>query len=166
MARRTSDSGELRGRNQHGRPRWRNLRDRSLAPEVKELVKTIDWDQVLQGQTPYKDLSFRRKQDAAEYPNRLEFGLKKGLQFPEGFNSGQDVVMILDRVALPYSEVQDFNDLPIPFACVATDLVTSQPFVFREGSLSSRPALHHVTAGNLQSGQVGRAYFRRRWTDG
>ena len=106
------------------------------AAEVKELVETIHWDQVLQGQTPYKDLSFRRKQDAVEYPNHLEFGLRKGLQFPEGFNSGQDVVMILDRIALPYSEVKDFNDLPIPFACVATDLVTSQAFVFRQGSLS------------------------------
>ena len=106
------------------------------AAEVKELVKTINWDQVLQGQTPYKDLSFRRKQDAAEYPNHLEFGLRKGVQFPEGFNSGQEVVMILDRVALPYSELKDFNDLPIPFACVATDLVASQPFVFRQGSLS------------------------------
>src|SRR6201997_5657319 len=106
------------------------------AAEVKELVETINWDQVLQGQTPYKDLSFRRKQDAVEYPNHLEFGLRKGLQFPEGFNSGQDVVMILDRVALPYSDVKNFNDLPIPFACVATDLVTSRPFVFRDGSLS------------------------------
>jgi NTE family protein len=106
------------------------------AAEVRELVETINWDQVLLGQTPYKDLSFRRKQDAVEYPNHLEFGLRKGLQFPEGFNSGQDVVMILDRIALPYSEVQDFNDLPIPFACVATDLVASQPFVFRKGSLS------------------------------
>ena len=106
------------------------------AAEVKELVETINWDQVLQGQTPYKDLSFRRKQDAVEYPNHLEFGLRKGLQFPEGFNSGQDVVMILDRIALPYSEVKDFNDLPIPFACVATDLVSSQAFVFRQGSLS------------------------------
>src|SRR5438874_9695726 len=36
------------------------------AAEVKALVKTINWDQVLQGQTPYTDLSFRRKQDAAE----------------------------------------------------------------------------------------------------
>src|SRR6476646_4085956 len=52
------------------------------AEEVKELVETIHWDQVLQGQTPYKDLSFRRKQDAVEYPNHLEFGLRKGLQFP------------------------------------------------------------------------------------
>jgi len=80
--------------------------------------------------------AFRRKQDAAEYPNHVEFGLRKGVQFPEGFNSGQEVVMILDRVALPYSDVKNFNDLPIPFACVATDLVISRPFVFRDGSLS------------------------------
>src|ERR1700755_607085 len=39
------------------------------AAEVKDLVATINWDQVLQGQSPYEDLSFRRKQDAAEYPN-------------------------------------------------------------------------------------------------
>src|SRR5438270_2077679 len=104
--------------------------------EVKALIKTIDWDQVLAGRTPYKNLSFRRKEDATEYPNHMEFGLKKGLQFPEGFNSGQEVMMILDRVALPYSEIKNFNDLPTPFACVSTDLVTNQPFVFRQGSLS------------------------------
>jgi NTE family protein len=104
--------------------------------EVKAMVRSINWDQVLQGNTPYKDLSYRRKQDAFDYPNNLEFGLRKGIQFPEGFNSGQDVVMILDRISLPYSDVSDFNDLPIAFACVATDLVTSQKFVFRQGSLS------------------------------
>jgi NTE family protein len=106
------------------------------ASQVKEIVKTINWTEVLQGQTPYKNFSFRRKEDAFEYPNHLEFGLKKGLQFPEGFNSGQQVIMILDKIALPYSEVESFNDLPIPFACVATDLVTSKPFVFWQGSLS------------------------------
>jgi NTE family protein len=31
--------------------------------EVKALIKTIDWDRVLAGQTPYKNLSFRRKED-------------------------------------------------------------------------------------------------------
>jgi NTE family protein len=106
------------------------------ASEEKALIKTIDWDRVLAGQTPYKNLSFRRKQDATEYPNRLEFGLKRGLQFPEGFNSGQEVMMILDRIALPYSDIKDFSELPIPFACVSTDLVTNQPYIFRQRSLS------------------------------
>lgn len=106
------------------------------ATEVREEVKKIPWDQVLSGATPFEDLSFRRKQDARDYPNRLEFGLRHGLRFPEGFNSGQQVAFILDEIALPYSEVANFNELPTPFACVATDLVSNQKYVFRSGSLA------------------------------
>jgi NTE family protein len=104
--------------------------------EVEELVNSIHWDEVLRGATPFRDLSFRRKEDEREVPGSLEFGLRKGLQFPAGFNTGQQVDLILDRVALPYSELESFNDLPIPFACVATDLVSGKPHVFRSGPLS------------------------------
>src|SRR3984885_11551589 len=108
---------------------------RSPAGE-REITNGINWNEVLRGQTPFQDLSFRRKQDAHEVPNSLEFGLAKGLQFPGGFNSGQQVSLILDRVALPYSELKSFNDLPIPFACVATALVSGKPHVFRSGPLA------------------------------
>ena len=104
--------------------------------EVRELINGINWDQVLSGVTPFRDLSFRRKQDAHDFPGQLEFGLRDGLQFPSGFNTGQEVNLVLDSVALPYSEIQSFNDLPIPFACVATDLVSGKRHVFRDGSLS------------------------------
>ncbi len=104
--------------------------------EVRQLVNGIDWDQVLSGVTPFRDLSFRRKQDAHDVPGQLEFGLRGGLQFPSGFNTGQEVNLVLDRVALPYSEIASFNDLPIPFACVSTDLVSGKPHVFRDGSLA------------------------------
>jgi NTE family protein len=106
------------------------------AAEVRQVVQTINWDEVLRGQTPFPDLSFRRKQDAHDYPSSVEFGLRKGLQFPAGFNSGQQVSLIIDRVGLPYSELQSFNDLPIPFACVATDLESGKEHVFRSGSLA------------------------------
>ena len=106
------------------------------AAELRQVVNGINWDQVMAGKTPFEDLSFRRKEDARDYPNSLEFGLRKGLQFPEGFNSGQQVSLILDQVALPYSEIKSFNDLPIPFACVATDLVSGKAHVFHSGSLS------------------------------
>jgi len=104
--------------------------------EVKQLINGIDWDQVLSGVTPFRDLSFRRKQDAHDFPGQLEFGLRGGLQFPSGFNTGQGVNLVLDSVALPYSEIPSFNDLPIPFACVATDLVSGKQHVFRDGPLS------------------------------
>jgi NTE family protein len=104
--------------------------------EVRDLIDGIEWDQVLSGVTPFRDLSFRRKEDAHDVPGQLEFGLRGGLQFPSGFNTGQEVNLVLDSVALPYSEIPSFNDLPIPFACVATDLVTGKQHVFRDGSLS------------------------------
>jgi NTE family protein len=106
------------------------------AVEMRHVVDGINWDQVMAGETPFNDLSFRRKEDARDYPNRLQFGLRNGLQFPEGFNTGQQVSLVLDQVALPYSEIKSFNDLPIPFACVATDLVSGRPRTFRDGSLA------------------------------
>ena len=50
-------------------------------------------------------------------------------------NSGQEVTLILDKIAAPYSEIKSFNDLPTPFACVASDLVSGKQKVFRSGSL-------------------------------
>jgi NTE family protein len=104
--------------------------------EIRTLVDSIDWDIVLRGEVPYGDLSFRRKEDAEDFPNGLVFGIKDGVRFPEGFNSGHQVSLILDRVALPYSGIKSFDELPIPFACVGTDLVNNKAHTFRDGDLS------------------------------
>ena len=104
--------------------------------EIHKLVDGINWDEVLRGEVPYRDLSFRRKQDAEDFPNGMIFGIKDGIRFPEGFNSGHQVGLILDRVALPYSGIKSFDDLPIPFACVGTDLVNNKAHTFRSGDLS------------------------------
>ena len=107
------------------------------APDrIREIVNGIPWDDVLRDKIPYRDLAYRRKEDAKDYPNGLEFGIKNGIKFPEGFNSGHKVGLILDEIALPYSEMKSFNDLPIPFACVGTDLVSNKQHVFRDGSLA------------------------------
>jgi NTE family protein len=104
--------------------------------QIRTLIKGIDWPVVLRGEVPFGDLSFRRKEDVEDFPNSLEFGIKQGVRFPSGFNSGHQVGLILDRIALPYSQVNDFDELPIPFACVATDLVNNKAHIFRGGSLS------------------------------
>ena len=104
--------------------------------QIQQLIQNVDWDQALSGQLPFRDLSYRRKEDAIEFPTRLEFGLRKGIQLPAGFNAGQQVSFILDHVALPYSQIKSFNDLPTPFACVATDLTTSKQHIFHDGSLA------------------------------
>ncbi|HEY6376739.1 MAG TPA: patatin-like phospholipase family protein [Edaphobacter sp.] len=103
--------------------------------EMKEFVDGIDWHSVLSGQVPFQSLSFRRKEDKLAFPNRLEFGLKHGFRLPSGLNSGAAVGLLFDRTLLPYYDLKSFDDLPIPFRCVATEIVTGQPHVFKDGSL-------------------------------
>jgi NTE family protein len=104
--------------------------------EIQQLIQNVNWDQALSGQLPFRDLSYRRKEDEVEFPTRIEFGLRNGVQLPAGFNAGQEVSFILDRVTLAYSGIKSFNDLPTPFACVATELNTGKQHIFHDGSLS------------------------------
>jgi NTE family protein len=104
--------------------------------ELKGIVENQDWIGIIDGQTDYRDLSYRRKEDRRAFPNRLEFGLKNGFSLPSGLNSGQGVSLLIDRETLSYSHNGSFDNLPIPFRCVATDLVTGRPVVFDHGSIA------------------------------
>src|SRR6202046_5140400 len=104
--------------------------------EITNFVGGINWNGVLSGQLPFQALSYRRKEDKLAFPNRLEFGLKRGLSFPNGLNSGSAVGLLLDEKMLPYYDLKSFDDLPIPFRCVATDLTTRKAHIFKDGSLA------------------------------
>jgi NTE family protein len=104
--------------------------------ELKALVEKQDWDAIIDGQTSYQDLSFRHKEDQRALPNRIEFGLRKGFSLPSGLNSGQGVSLLIDRETLAYSHNGSFDDFPIPFRCVATNLVTGKTVVFDHGSIA------------------------------
>ncbi|MDE1177881.1 MAG: patatin-like phospholipase family protein [Edaphobacter sp.] len=103
--------------------------------EIDQFVERVDWDRVLSGQVPFSALSYRRKEDKLAFPNRMEFGLKKGLSLPGGLNSGAAVNLLFDSTMLPYWDLHTFDDLPIPFRCVATELNTGQAHVFEDGPL-------------------------------
>jgi NTE family protein len=106
------------------------------ADQLRAIVKTADWTLLLGGETPYQDLTFRRKEDARDIPNAIQIGLKHGATLPPGLNSGQQVNLLIDRETLPYSTVESFDELPIPFRCVSTEIVSGKAYVFRNGSLS------------------------------
>jgi NTE family protein len=104
--------------------------------EIANFVGGINWNGVLSGQLPFPALSYRRKEDRLAFPNRLEFGLKHGFSLPNGLNSGSAVGLLLDEKMLPYYDLKNFDDLPIPFRCVATDMTTGKEHVFKDGSLA------------------------------
>ena len=108
-----------------------------VSPEqMKNLIESLDWDEILTDRTRYEDLSFLRKQDKRAYPNSLVLGLRKGLYLPAGLNAGHQIGLLIDRETLPYFGLPSFDALPVPFRCVATDLVSAQQFVFKDGSLA------------------------------
>ena len=106
------------------------------ADDLQEVVKSANWPLLLGGGTPYEDLAFRRKEDARQVPNVLVFGLKGGFNFPPGLNTGHQINLLIDQETLAYGTLKSFNQLPIPFRCVATELVSGKAYVFESGSLS------------------------------
>ncbi len=105
------------------------------ARQIEEFFDVIDWPEVLRINTPFQDLSFRRKEDRRQFPTSLEFGLRGGFKLPVGLSPGHAVGLMISRAAAPYAELKSFDELPIPFRCVATDLVKSQEVVFSSGPL-------------------------------
>ena len=108
-----------------------------LSPdEIRALMREVDWDVMFLADSPFKYKTFERKADKRLFPSRLEFGLKGGFRLPGGIDSGQQVMLLLDRVVLPYGDLRSFDDLPTPFRCVATDLRRGEAVVLDSGSLS------------------------------
>ena len=105
--------------------------------ELRAMMRTADWDLMLQADSPFRDKLFRRKQDRRAFPTGLEFGLKHGFMLPGGLNPGQQVMLLLDRMALAYGDLDSFDDLPTPFRCVATDLRTADSVVLGSGPLAT-----------------------------
>ena len=103
------------------------------------------------GASSFAHKNIRRKADARAYPSRLEFGLRGGIVPPAGLNSGEYVELLLGRIAAPYFDVDDFDDLPTPFRTVAVDLLSAQPVVMRRGLAGGCDARHHVASADLST---------------
>lgn len=105
--------------------------------EMRHLLAAIDWDDAFRGEPNYRVLSFRRKEDRRDMPVSLEIGLKDGVKLPSGLDPVHPIGLLLSRVALPYSDLRDFDVLPVPFRAAAVDLQTGQTVIMRDGSLAS-----------------------------
>lgn len=105
------------------------------AVEIKEFVRTINWARVFSAGAPYENLDYRRKEDRRQFQNSLEFGLKGGFKPPSGLSSGSEVSLVISRIAAPWAVVDSYDNLPIPFRCVAADLIGGNQVVFSSGSL-------------------------------
>lgn len=105
-------------------------------PELIQEVETADWVRMLTGSPPRKSLPYNRKKDDFKNLADITLGVdRNGIKVPRAALSTQDIDMFLRRLTHDIS-VPDYDNLPIPFQAVATDLVSGEPVEFKGGDLA------------------------------
>ena len=104
--------------------------------EMQTWLESLDWDEVMSDATPRRELYFRRKQDDQRY--LFEMGLNfKGPKMGTGLAAGQKFNNLLQLVTLRSANITNFDQLPIPYRAVATDLQSGEAFVIDHGNLAT-----------------------------
>ena len=103
--------------------------------ELEKMGAVTNWEGVLSDLPPRNRLPYFRKKESGKY--QLKFGLD-GVKpvTPTGFVQGQTALMELSQWYHGFEQVNDFTQFPIPFKCVAMDLITGNQVVIDSGSLT------------------------------
>ncbi|MBM3284782.1 MAG: hypothetical protein FJY81_02820, partial [Candidatus Aminicenantes bacterium] len=102
--------------------------------EIERIGRAIDWFDFFTDRPHRSLLPFLEKNEDGRY--QLEFFLRGGVPTaPSGLLHGQKFTQLFSALTFPLPGDLDFDRLPIPFRCVAVDLITGQQVVLRKGSL-------------------------------
>lgn len=102
--------------------------------EMRYLAETTDWERLFSDRPHRRLLSMHEKEMNDRFI--LSFPItERGINLPSGLVAGQNIFSWLTHHTWPVLGIEDFSQLPIPYATVATDIETGEAVVFREGYL-------------------------------
>lgn len=105
--------------------------------EIEQRFIEMDWVSSFRDDPGRAYRPVRRKSMDWRYPVTPGLGVSAdGFELGGGLVSGQNLGFILNELTRNAALVEDFDDLPIPFRAVATDLETGEQVVIGEGSLA------------------------------
>jgi len=99
------------------------------------LVRQQDWGYLLSDRIYRDNLSFSQKEATEKYLLSFPFGKEKESRVPAGFVRGQNILNLFSDLTVGYHDSIDFNQLPIPFACVAANIVDGKEVILNKGYL-------------------------------
>ncbi len=103
--------------------------------ELERLAFRTDWEEIFSDTPERQRLPYLIRKETGRY--QLTFGLKGYKPMPpRGLINGQKISLLLSSFIFPYQNTDDFDRLPIPFRCVAVDLVSGREVVLKSGSLA------------------------------
>jgi NTE family protein len=108
------------------------------AAGVERVLAESDWSSLFSDKPARDQLWYRRRQDDRVFQVDLELGWKNGgVALPPGFILGLNAEAFLEQLLLPVAPIKRFDDLPIPFRCVATEIKTGAAYAPAQGDLAT-----------------------------
>lgn len=108
------------------------------ADELLEINETLDWVNIFDDKVSRGRSTFRRKSDEYGFLTDFKIAFKDGnIVLPEGLIQGQTLFLELSNLLSKTRSIGSFEDLPIPFRLVATNLEDGSPEVMTKGDLAT-----------------------------
>lgn len=126
------------------------------APDIERNSLAIDWSETV-GREGLRDRTpINRKLRGTTYTNQFELGINDGgISMPGGLLKTQDIEDTIRDLVNDARFLRDFDDLPIPFRAVATDMVTGEMVVLGEGDLSVAMRASMAVPGAFSPVRIG-----------
>ena len=113
--------------------------------ELTELIGGMDWSAYIGNKIDRSMMSEEMRQRNSTMMLHVPFSHESLFdkdsnstlmsQLPSAYVNNSSLVNLFNDLSVGYQEEMDFNDLPIPFACVATDMISGEEVVLRSGSV-------------------------------
>ena len=107
------------------------------AGTIERELLAVDWSGVFSQRVDRRELPERRKDQDLDLSVAFELGWRQGeLMLPQAAVSSRGLETLLRRYTLPVRLVERFDELPIPFRAVATDMESGQAVELASGDLA------------------------------
>ena len=104
------------------------------ATALDSIFQSTDFTSLIQDNLPRNAKTFYEKEDSERYALTLPFNNFK-ISFPPAISGGQNIYNELVRLLYHVKDIEDFNKLPIPFFCIATDVEKGTEVLLDSGYL-------------------------------
>lgn len=106
------------------------------ADQLDSIVQNQDWKFLLSDATERTDKSLLRREKSEKYILSAPFNKQPKEALTAGVIKGRNLAILFSQLTEGYHDSIDFNTLPIPFACVAYNLVDGTEVDFHSGVLA------------------------------
>ncbi|WP_250655918.1 patatin-like phospholipase family protein [Alkalimarinus coralli] len=106
--------------------------------EIEERFHRMIWDKGFTDESSRADKSFRRKQDDFDFATDLVLGVDSdGIKFRKGLIQGQQLMLLLSELTSHAAHIDNFDQFPIRYRAVASDIGTGETVAVSKGSLAT-----------------------------